>query len=481
MSFNRIKNSTLTLLVLLLISGFITFNIKAGTSSEVINLVDEGESLINQKKYDEAIKKLELAIEKDPAYGPAYYQMGRAYHYTYNYEKAIGNYKKAYELDPSYGEACYNTGSCYSDIGNFEASVKWLEKAKEIFYNKNDLPRYKRTLEKLVEITTGSQKQKYLEELNNYPPPTVTPFPTETPVPEISPAVTPSPLPTAPEEEMILVPAGKFLMGSNEKEIEDTVNTAVEYGFVDADRSWFVDEFPQHEVYLDSFYIDKYEVTNKQFDEFVTSTGYKTDGEREGYGFIWDGSAWKEVSGATWQHPKGPGSYITGRMDHPVVQVSWNDAIAYALWSGKRLPTEAEWEKACRGTDGAVYPWGDVWNDNYANSARLNLSYLTGFMPDFFNKRGTIPVGKIPSGTSPSGSMDMIGNVWEWCSDWYSSSYYYDSPDKNPGGPETGDLKVLKGGSWYYNNPAYLRSPLRLYEPPDSRNFMIGFRCAKDL
>ena len=127
------------------------FQIKAEPSSEVLTLVDEAEILISEKNYESAIKKLNLAIEKAENYSPAYYQLGRAYHYSYQYEPAIQNYKKALELDPFYGEASYNIGSCYSDLGNYDASINWLEKAKTIFYNINDLPKYKRSLEKLIE------------------------------------------------------------------------------------------------------------------------------------------------------------------------------------------------------------------------------------------------------------------------------------------------------------------------------------------
>jgi formylglycine-generating enzyme required for sulfatase activity len=279
---------------------------------------------------------------------------------------------------------------------------------------------------------------------------------------------------------MIFITAGKFTMGSNEKDIAEAVNMSKEAGWTEVERNWFTDELPAHEVYVNGFYIDKYEVTNEKFKKFVASTGYKTDAEREGFSVLWEGSDWKQVSGADWAHPLGPGSSVNGKMDHPVVHVTWNDAKAYAVWAGKRLPAEAEWEKACRGTDKRIFPWGNKWNDNYCNNARLNLSYLVGFMPDFFNGRGTIPAGKIPEGASPSGVMDMSGNVWEWCSDWYSKDYYNYSPPENPGGPEKGEKKILKGGSWYYENPAYLRVSIKLAEFPGTRNFMIGFRCVKD-
>ncbi|OQA14015.1 MAG: Serine/threonine-protein kinase pkn1 [bacterium ADurb.Bin363] len=464
--------------IFIIFSSFIS-EINAQTSSEVQKIVKEAETLINQGLHQEAIKKLEIAIKKDPSYAVAYYQLGKSYHAQLQYEPAIKNYKKALELQPSLAEACYNIGSCYIDIGNSGNGIKWLDQAKGIFYGKNDLEKYKKTLEKLVTVSTGEKRKVYQKELNNFPPPTVTPvIASFTPTPPVIITKTPTPGRES-TDDMILISAGKFLMGSSEKDIEEAVKISKSYGW-EVERSWFSDELPRHEVYLNDFYIDKYEVTNEKFKKFVLSTGYKTDAEREGFAIIWVGLEPKKISGADWQHPMGSGSSINGKMDHPVVQVSWNDACAYAVWAKKRLPTEAEWEKASRGTDGRIYPWGNTWNDNYCNNLNMNLSYLLGFMPDFFKNRGTLPAGKMSEGISPYGLMDMAGNVWEWCSDWYSKDYYNYASEENPKGPQKGEKKILKGGSWYYDNPAYLRAGLKLAEPPDSRNFMIGFRCVKD-
>jgi len=273
--------------------------------------------------------------------------------------------------------------------------------------------------------------------------------------------------------EMVFVPAGEFVMGS--EELGD-------------------DERPAHRVYLDDFWIDRYEVTNERFARFVAATGYQTEAERRGRGWVWmdsDGSTelttgWEEVEGADWRHPHGPDSNIGGKMDHPVVLVSWNDADAYCRWAGKRLPSEAQWEKAARGPstprqpfDGAQdraeddaapghgrrYAWGDEFD-----SARANTSE---------SKRGdTTPVGSFsPQGDSPYGASDMTGNVWEWVADWYGSDYYSQAPLTNPTGPATGTYKVLRGGSWPFNE-VYARTPFRYNVKPDYTYDFAGFRCS---
>jgi len=484
----------ITLLSLILFIAFsVFFSISSEISQEVKKMVDDAEKLILEEgRYGEAIKILEQAAGKAPDYAPVYLNTGRAYHFQEKYETAIGYYKKAIALDSNYGEAYYNIGSCYASMKNFDNAVKWLVQAKDVFYRKNELERYKKTLSKLVDYTSGSERTAFQEELSNYPPPTVTPQPTAVAVkatstpsaPEatFTPVAILTPTPPAVKGEMVFISEGSFYMGSSEKEIEEAIKISLDYGD-NADRSWFADELPRHEVYLDSYYIDKYEVTNEEFSRFVIATGYETDAERESFGYTvaWEGETiLKEVAGADWQHPTGQGSSISGKMDYPVVQVSWNDATAYAAWSGKRLPTEAEWECACRGTEENIYPWGNKWNDNYCNNWNLNIFYLMEFMPDYFNGRGPLPGGKIPPGASPYGIMDMSGNMWEWCYDWYSEDYYAASSSSNPQGPQTGEGKVLRGGPWYYINPAFFRSTVRFALNKEFRSFFTGFRCVKD-
>lgn len=246
---------------------------------------------------------------------------------------------------------------------------------------------------------------------------------------------------------MILIPAGEFPMGSSP-----------------SDPATQNDQIPIHTVFLDAFWIDREEVTNGQFRKFVAETGYKTEAEKLGWGWVVYPD-WVKRNGASWHSPEGPGANVDARLDHPVVQVSWNDARAYCNWAGKRLPTEAEWEKAARGSDGRLYPWGNTFDSRRANT----------------NNGGngtTLPVGSYPSGVSPYGVLDMAGNVWEWVNDFYGEHYYRDSPSKNPQGPEQGQNHVLRGGAWI-DNEVLARAPYRLQLEPFYSGIAVGFRCAR--
>uniref|UniRef100_T1JI42 Sulfatase-modifying factor enzyme-like domain-containing protein n=1 Tax=Strigamia maritima TaxID=126957 RepID=T1JI42_STRMM len=281
------------------------------------------------------------------------------------------------------------------------------------------------------------------------------------------------------KNDMVKLDGGKFQMGTDEPKFM-------------ADG-----EHPARTVYLKPFYLDKYEVSNEKFAQFVNATGYVTEAEKFGDSFVltillsdeikmtltqavaaapW----WVPVKQADWRHPEGPGTSISTRMDHPVIHVSWNDAIAYCKWRGKRLPTEAEWEYSCRGNlKGRLYPWGNnlmpknkhmanIWqgqfpDENTAEDGYIGTAPVTAFDPNKF------------------GLKNMAGNVWEWTNDWWNTRH----PDKlqhNPTGPTTGTDKVKKGGSYMcHEDYCYrYRCAARSQNTPDSSASNLGFRCAAD-
>ena len=267
--------------------------------------------------------------------------------------------------------------------------------------------------------------------------------------------------------EMLLIPPGEFWMGNTPEGVEPFIAYCKKQPDSDIckNKAYERDELPRRRVTLDAFYLDRFEVTNALFEKFVKATGHRTRAEIERRGIVWrlDGRRWQKADiDATWRSPHGPGS--AAEPTHPVVQVSWDDAVAYCNWAGKRLPTEAEWEKAARGPDGRRYPWGDTWDPTKANGeAKL---------------KRTTPVGSYPQGTSPYGVHDLAGNVWEWVADWYAGNYYETGPTRNPPGPATGTYRVARGGSWF-NGPMNLETTRRHAVGPAVRSNLRGFRCAK--
>ncbi|MFB0535945.1 MAG: formylglycine-generating enzyme family protein [Anaerolineae bacterium] len=264
-------------------------------------------------------------------------------------------------------------------------------------------------------------------------PPTDTPTPIPpTPAPVLP---TETPIPSAPPG-MVLVPAGEFIMGSS-----------------DSDPDAADDEKPQHTVYLDAFYIDKYEVTNAQYRACVEA-----------------GTCAAPADTTDYDH--------ADYAQHPVVYVSWNDADTYCRWAGKRLPTEAEWEKAARGMDGWIYPWGNAFDGGKLNFCDANCTYDWKDASANDGYAATAPVGRFPAGASPYGALDMAGNVWEWVADWYDSGYYSQSPGRNPPGPDSGEDRVLRGTSWL-NNQWGARCTARYRDLPRLRSIVVGFRCVR--
>lgn len=255
-------------------------------------------------------------------------------------------------------------------------------------------------------------------------------------------------------------------------------------------------EGPPRKIFLDDFFIDKFEVSNGEFKEFVDVENHITDAEKFGDSFVMNYFLTKEVSDeidesvaaakwwlpvkqANWRHPEGRGSHIRDRMDHPVVHVSWNDALAFCRWQGKRLPTEAEWEYACRGgKENKMYPWGNKVDPN--NEHKLNI--WTGEFPKVNNASDGYP-GTAPVDTflqNQYGLHNMVGNVWEWTLDWYTTKHS-PKPQNNPTGPDLGTMKVKKGGSFMstQNHCFRYRCAARSHITADSSGHNVGFRCAR--
>jgi len=255
-------------------------------------------------------------------------------------------------------------------------------------------------------------------------------------------------------------------------------------GLAEGDTS----ELPVHRVRLSPFRLDATAVTNDEFAAFVDATGHVTDAERYGSSAVFhllaDRAAdvagavpgtpwWLNVRGAAWRSPEGGRSTVAGRGDHPVVHVSWRDAAAYAAWAGRRLPTEAEWEYAARGgLAGKRFPWGDELRD---------CNIFRGSFPH----RPAGCVGTVAAAAGPPnayGLRNLVGNVWEWCADWFSATYYAESPRDDPQGPPVGTERVMRGGS-YLCHDSYCRRyrvSARTSNTPESSAGNLGFRCAID-
>lgn len=282
----------------------------------------------------------------------------------------------------------------------------------------------------------------------------------------------------------VLVPGGEFAMGDAYGEGHPA----------DGD-------VPVHPVRISPFYLDATTVTNAHFATFVKATGHVTDAEAHGVSAVFHDTVaacradilgpaggtpwWTAVRGADWRHPEGPRSSVTDRQHHPVVQVSWHDATAYAHWAGKRLPTEAEWEFAARGgRPGSRFPWGD----ELTPKGKWLCNIWQGTFPD----RNTAEDGYHTTAPAKSlhrnayGLWNLVGNVWEWCADWFSPTEYtrrpQDVPTSNPAGPAAGVDRVMRGGSFLCHD-SYCnryRVAARSSTTPDSSAANIGFRCAND-
>ncbi|XP_044518763.1 formylglycine-generating enzyme [Gracilinanus agilis] len=279
--------------------------------------------------------------------------------------------------------------------------------------------------------------------------------------------------------QMAHIPAGVFTMGTDEPQIKQD------------------GEGPARRVRINSFYMDLYEVSNAEFERFVNSTGYVTEAEKFGDSFVFDSMLsdqvksdihqavaaapwWLPVKGANWRHPEGPDSSILHRQDHPVLHVSWNDAVAYCTWAGKRLPTEAEWEYSCRGgLENRLFPWGNKLQPKGQHYANIWQGEFPVSNTGEDGYQGTAPVTAFPP--NGYGLYNIVGNAWEWTSDWWTVHHSADET-LDPKGPPSGSDRVKKGGS-YMCHKSYCyryRCAARSQNTPDSSASNLGFRCAAD-
>jgi formylglycine-generating enzyme len=255
-------------------------------------------------------------------------------------------------------------------------------------------------------------------------------------------------------------------------------------------------EGPVHEVAVAPLRVDAYAVTNARFADFVDVTGHRTDAERYQWSFVFGGFLpddfpdtravsnapwWRQVYGADWRHPEGPQSDLDGRLNHPVVHVSWSDARAYCHWSGTRLPTEAEWEYAARGGAArTAFPWGDDLEPGGEHRMNVFQGTFPAMNTGADGYLGTAPVDAFPP--NGFGLYNVTGNVWEWCADWYDATYYATSPRDDPRGPDRGTSRVMRGGS-YLCHLSYCkryRLSARGGIKPESSTGNLGFRVVAE-
>ena len=380
----------------------------------------KGENLLKSKQYAEARAALEAGILKDPSNIQAHFNLAEACRGLESWACAEQQYESALELDAKSGTKSYlpktkakvwrlreemtawrllNDAKGLLASGKTKQAEEALHSADELGINNEQQPLYQQLQAKLPRARSAASKN-------------MTSAGSGAALAETG----------SLDMQIVLVPAGKFMRGSN---LGD-------------------DEKPIRQIYLNAFYMDKFEVTVGQYARFLQATEMEEPPD------------WGTMNQP--QHQR-----------RPVVNVSWEDAVNYCKWAGKRLPTEAEWEKAARGTDGRIYPWGNE------APTRLHANYGR---KDWDDHQALSPVGSFEAGKSPYGIHDMAGNAWEWVFDWYELDSYKKGPEKNPIGPGKGEEKVVRGGSWLYVSE-FLRSAHRFNAQPMNRHFGYGFRCAK--
>src|SRR5262245_35329335 len=369
-----------------------------------------GYEFLKQQKYQEARTAFESGLEESPGNTMAHFYLGDACRGLKAWACAEEHYQTSLELD-----AKSEVASLARQRGQKAKVWRLLGEVKQVINEPNASPKQithaEDTLDIAHKLGLDEEQEAVYHQLQQR-----IPHGHKRIQPKLASGQVHDPT-------MALVPAGEFTMGSVMGE---------------------PDEQPVRKVYVDAFYIDKEQLTVGKYGTFLDSTSHEAPPD------------WDIMKKSMNQR-------------RPVVNVDWADAAAYCKWAGKRLPTEAEWEKAARGTDGRIYPWGNqLPTDTHAS---MNKEIWK-------NHAAVAPVGMYEAGKSPYGIYDMAGNVWEWVSDWYSEDYYRTAPLRNPTGPSTGHYKVVRGASWG-SNPKDLRSSNRESRLPSFGSLGTGFRCAK--
>ena len=377
-----------------------------GVPGEVFCRVD-GEKLVTV----EEAKVNEQKLLEDRQKAVEHFKEGNTFLDSEDFGKALAEYKKAVELYENIPRLQYNIGLLYGKIGKHKDAIKHLRKYRKLSPDAEDSDKILTKIAILQGIVDKKNRLIKKHEKRN----------------EI---MTKALRGIKEKSDMVFVSAGNFVMGNNSIKREQR---------------------PSHKVYVDAFYVDKYEITNAQyyaFLDYINKTG--------------DHSKCREDEPINKDHkPHNWEKDYYNHPEYPVVRIDWYDACAYAGWVNKRLPTEAEWEKAARGTDERKWPWGSEWD------------------PSKYNFGDPEPVGSHEEGKSPYGCYDMAGSVAEWCSDWANMNYYEKSPKRNPKGPEKGEKKIIRGGSRFIPDGLSLRSTARKELRPNIGNMSVGFRCVK--
>ncbi|MCP9452718.1 MAG: SUMF1/EgtB/PvdO family nonheme iron enzyme [Nitrospira sp.] len=376
----------------------------------------KGEELLKNKQYSEARASLEAGLSKDPSNVQGHFNLAEACRALEDWTCAEEHYDSALQLDEEVGGS--SLPKTKAKVWRLREEMKvWglLNEAKRLLAS-GRMKQAEEALSNARDLGITHEQQTLFQQLQAKVPRS------RSASSKHASGSAGGPQADSLDAEMVFVPAGKFTRGSN---LAD-------------------DEKPVRQIYLNAFYIDKYEVTVGQYARYLEATDMEEPPD------------WNIMNQP--QHQR-----------RPVVNVSWEDAVNYCKWAGKRLPTEAEWEKAARGTDGRIYPWGNE------APTRLHANYGRKEWDDHF---ALTPVGSFEAGKSPYGAYDMAGNAWEWVFDWYDHDFYKTSPDKNPIGPAKGTEKVVRGGSWLYVAD-FMRSAHRFNAHPSNRHFGYGFRCAK--